>query len=55
MVQLVEHLTLDLRSDLNLRVLNSRSVMGTTLGVEPTLKKKVSTKLKVDQGPENPF
>lgn len=38
--QLVKHLTLDLSSGLDLRVGSSRPVLGSSLGMEPTLKKK---------------
>jgi len=38
--QSVKHLTLDLSSGLDLWVMSSNPVLGSTLGVEPTLKKK---------------
>ena len=38
--QLVEHLTLVLSQGLDLRVVSSSPLLGSTLGVEPTLKKK---------------
>lgn len=37
-LQLVKRLTLDVRSGLGLRVLNSSPASGSTLGVEPTFK-----------------
>ena len=40
MVQLVGHLTLNLGSSLNLRVMDLGPVLGSMLDVEPTLKKK---------------
>lgn len=36
----VKNLTLDLSSGLDLRVGSSRPVLGSSLGMEPTLKKK---------------
>jgi len=38
--QLVEHLTLDLSSGLDLRIVSSSPALGSMLGLEPTLKKK---------------
>ena len=38
--QSVKHLTLDLSSGLDLRVLSSSPTLGSMLGVEPTFKKK---------------
>ena len=38
--QSAKHLTLDLSSDLDLRVMSSSPMLGSVLGVEPTLKKK---------------
>ena len=40
MAQLVKHPTLDLSSDIDLRVVSSSPVVGSTLGTELTLKKK---------------
>jgi len=42
--QSVKHLTLDLRSGLALRVVNSSLTLGSTLGVEPTLNKEIRTR-----------
>lgn len=50
--QLVKHLTLDLSSGLDLRVGSSRPVLGSSLGMEPTLKKKekrVSTEANIQK------
>ena len=38
--QLIKHLTLDLSSGFDLRVMSLSPVLGSTLGMEPTLKKK---------------
>lgn len=40
MVQSFEHLTHDISSDLDLRVVSSSPALGSLLGVEPTLKKE---------------
>ena len=40
MTQLVERLSLDLSSDLDLRGMSSSSALGSMLGIKPTLKKK---------------
>ena len=38
--QVSQHLTLDLSSGLDFRVVSSSPMLGSTLGMEPTLKKK---------------
>ena len=40
MAQSFKHLTLDLNSSLDLRVVSSSPMLGSILGVKPTLKKK---------------
>ena len=45
-VQSVGHLTHDFSSSLDLSVLNLSPMLGSTLGMEPTGKKKKRTKLK---------
>ena len=40
MAQVVKHLTLDLSSGLDLQGMSSSSVLGSALGLKPTLKKK---------------
>ncbi|KAF0878395.1 KIF3B protein, partial [Crocuta crocuta] len=40
LAQLVKHLTLDLSSDIGLRVVSSSPTLGSVLGMKPTLKKK---------------
>ena len=42
MAQLVGHVTLDISSDLDLRVMSLSPVLGSALGVEPTEKKKLT-------------
>ena len=42
--QSVNHPTLDLSSDLDLRVMGSRPVLGFMLGMEPALKKNAEAK-----------
>ena len=45
MAQVVKHPTLDLSAGLDLRVVRLSPVLGTTLGMELTLKKKFTTLL----------
>ena len=46
MAQSARHPTLDLHTGLDLRVRSSSPALGSSLGVEPTLKKKIKNKKK---------
>ena len=53
MAQSVEHLTLDLSPGLDLRVVSSSSVLGSMLGVRPTLKQNKTKQNKTKQNVEH--